>query len=318
MKRRVLLDTDMGTDVDDALCLALALSSPEIDLVAVTTVSGDTALRSRIAKKILQLAGRDDIPVFTGESASFAPGRSFAQTGHEGEGILAPGEVPTLESETATNAIARLIERHEDLEIVAVGPLTNLAQTLEAKPELASQIDLLTIMGGHVRDIRYGNFSFAPGIDYNLCSDPEASLRVLQDEVPIRLVTGDVTLQTWMRERDLQSWRNRDTAFHRALVRAVEIWTPLQKEIFGGLGAAMDGDNVAFLHDPLTLACVFDPSLCTFEALTIEACLQEGTFRTLERPPTTSSARTMQVATGVDAQRFRDEFVGRIARFGGT
>ena len=315
MKHRVLLDTDMGTDVDDALCLALALASPEVELVAVTTVSGDTLARSRITKKLLQLAGRNDIPVFRGESEACSPNRAFAQTGHEGEGIVTSGEELTIESEPATAAIGRMIKQDDDLEIVAVGPMTNLARTLMAEPELASHINRLTIMGGHIRDISYGGFSFPPGIDYNLCSDPEASLRVLRDDIPIRLVTGDVTLQTWMREQDLQAWRNRDTGFHRALVQAVDIWTPLQKEIFGGLGADMTGDNAAFLHDPLTLACVFDPSLCAFETLAIEACLQNETLRTLERPDGTVEARSMQVATSVDAVRFREDFVERITRF---
>ena len=91
MPRRIVLDTDIGTDVDDALALALALASPELELVAITTVSGDTSLRARIAARLLALAGRADVPVHAGCEQPLAAGGGFAQGGHEGEGILDGG-----------------------------------------------------------------------------------------------------------------------------------------------------------------------------------------------------------------------------------
>jgi len=315
MRHRILLDTDMGSDVDDALCLALALASPEIDLVAVTTVSRDTAVRARVTKRLLELAGRGDIPVYAGEDDAHTEGRSFAWTGGEGDGILEPGDDPRIEPEPATRAIARLL-RDDDVEIVAVGPMTNVATVLADDPSLASRIRRLTIMGGHIRAIRYGGFTFPPGVDYNLCSDPDAAMLTLRADVPTRLVTGDVTLQTWLREEDLARLEACDTPFHRSLTRAIRIWTPIQKRIFRGLGADMEGDNAAFLHDPLTFACVADESFCTFQTLAIEPTIQDGVFRTLERPANTRGAREMRVATAVDAARFRAHFVTRLLRLG--
>jgi purine nucleosidase len=172
VRHRIVLDTDMGSDVDDALCLALALASPEIELVAVTTVSGDTVRRARIARRLLELAGRGDVPVHAGLEKPRTEGSTFAWGGHEGEGILAKGDDPAVEAEPAAEAIARLLRSEDDLEIVAVGPMTNVAAVLDADPTLAGRIRRLTLMGGHVREIRYHDFVFAPGVDYNFCSDP--------------------------------------------------------------------------------------------------------------------------------------------------
>jgi len=317
VKHRILLDTDMGSDVDDALCLALALAMPDIELAAVTTVSADTRHRAKIAKKILELAGREDVPVYAGVVRPSTAGSKFAWTGEEGEGILRPEDRPRVEEEPARNAIARLLRSEDDLEIVAVGPMTNVAAVLEKDPSLASRIEKLTIMGGHVRGIRYHDFVFQPGVDYNLCSDPEASLRVLRTDVPTRLVTGDVTLQVWLRPEDLARLEASRKPIHKALARSIRMWTPTQRRIFGSLGATIGEENVAFLHDPLALACVSDESFCTFEDLAIEPAMADGTFRTFERPSGASGARTMHTATAVDAARFRDFWVERVLQLPG-
>lgn len=315
MKHRIVLDTDMGTDVDDALCLALAVASPEIELVAVTTVSGDSRLRAHIARRLLELAGREDVPVFAGEQRTRTTGQdTFAWHGGEGEGILARGISTRVESEPAPKAIVRLLRANDDLELVAVGPMTNLAAVLDEDPSLSSRCRQLTIMGGHVRGIEYGGHTFAHGVDYNLCSDPESSLRTLRAPFPTRLVTGDVTLQTWMGPDDLARIAAAATPFHRAIELAVRHWTPIQRRIFGDLGARIRDDNVAFLHDPLALACVHDESFCTFEDLAIEPAVRNGVFRTLEVEPS-ASARVMRCAIAVDAARFREHFVERVAAF---
>lgn len=316
MSHRIILDTDMGTDVDDAMCLTLALASPEIELVAVTSVSGDTRHRAQICKHMLELAGRPDVPVFAGRGDPVTAGSSFAHTGKEGDGILTQGSAPAIEGEPGTDAIRRLLRENDDVELVAVGPMTNLAVTIGADPDLACRVKQLTIMGGHIREIAYGGFSFPFGIDYNMCSDREASVQALAPDVPTRLVTGDVTLQTWLREDDLARLEESGHPLVQALCRAIRVWTPLQNGIFGGLGADMSGDNVAFLHDPLALACVHDESFCTFETLAIEATIQDGVFRSLERPAGSPNTRTMRVATAVDADRFRTHFVDRLLRLG--
>jgi inosine-uridine nucleoside N-ribohydrolase len=312
MKHRIVLDTDMGTDVDDALCLALALASPEIELMAVTHVSRDTRLRARITRRLLDLAGRGDVPAYAGCAATRGGGDTFAWFGHEGEGIIDGAYDPALPDEHAVDALLRIFHSEPHIELVAVGPMTNVAMALERDPSLAGRIERLTIMGGHLRRVGYGGKEFAPGVDYNLCSDPQAARVVLGAGIPTRLVTADVTLQTWLGDADVRRLEESTLALHRTLTRAVRVWTPIQNRIFSGLGARMDADNAAFLHDPLALACVYDESFATFEDLSIEPLIEEGTFRTLERAPGCPGTYRMRCATAVDAGRFRAHFVERV------
>jgi purine nucleosidase len=317
MTHRIVLDTDMGTDVDDALCLALALASPEIELVAVTHVSRDTRLRAAITRRLLELAGRPEIPVHPGCIKPLEGGEAFAWFGHEAKGIVEPEEVvdASISKEDSVDALIRLFRSDPELELVAVGPLTNIAAALRRQPTLAKSISRLTIMGGHIRSITYGGHVFHYGIDYNLSSDPAASEIVLKAGIPTRLVTADVTLQVWMSEGDLQRLEGTGHPFHAALVRAIRHWNPIMNKIFSHLGARMDADNVAFLHDPLALACVYDESFCTFQDLYIEATRLNGIFRSLEHRNPTPDAHVMRCALSVASSRFQTHFMSRLLSF---
>lgn len=317
-RRRIVLDTDMGTDADDALCLALALAAPELDLVAVTTVSADSRRRAAIARRLLDLAGRSDVPVHAGLSAPRTPGASFLWLGDEGDFLLARDEaVAGVSDEPAVDALLRLLRAGDGLEVVAVGPLTNLAAAIERDPSVATRIARLTVMGGHIRRVAYEGHEFPHGVDYNLCCDGASSRLVLSAGMPIRLVTADVTLATWIGPADLAAIEAVATPFHAAIGAAVRAWTPHMRDIFGGMGAPIAAHNVAFLHDPLALACVYDESFCRFEDLAIEPALGDGPFRTIERARPGAATRPMRCATTVDAGRFRRHFVDRITGFGG-
>ena len=134
--RPILFDTDIGSDVDDALALGLILASPEeLDLVAVTTVAGDTALRARIAAGLLGLAGRSDIGVCVGEGRPVLRGRDrFNGFGHEAECVV-DGPSAKVGDESAPARIVRAAREVADLELVLVGPMTNLARALALDPE---------------------------------------------------------------------------------------------------------------------------------------------------------------------------------------
>lgn len=314
MTRRLVLDTDMGSDVDDALCLALGLASPEVEIAAVTTVGNESVARARISKRLLELGGARSVPTFAGCRVPVLAGPRFNWFGHEGEGILEPGRPVSIEDEHAVDALLRL-SREEPLEIVAVGPMTNLAVALMKDPDFAGRVSSLSIMGGHIRHVEYGGHVFAPGVDYNLCSDPEASCVVLRSGIPIRLVTADVTLQTRLGEADVARIDAVGTPFHSALAAAVRIWTPVQRRLFGRAGCDVDDGCAAFLHDPLTLAVLYDESLCGFETLEIEAAIEDGVFRTLERDGASDDTAPMACATSVDAEAVRQDFVDRLVKF---
>lgn len=306
----IVLDTDMGSDVDDALCLALALASPEIELLAVTSVGQHSGLRARVARKLCELAGRD-VPVHAGCRLPLLGGETLNWFGHEGA-VLAPGEAPRIEPEHAVDALLRITAERDAVQVVAIGPLTNLAVALAKDPDLAGRIARLTVMGGHIRKVEYGGHVFAPGVDYNLCSDPHASYAVLRAGIPTRLVTADVTLQAWITPAELDRLDRAGTPLQRALADSIRIWTPAQKRIFKDAGCDVDDDNVAFLHDPLALACAHDESFCTFEDLQVEVAIEDGVLRTLERPHPSGATRPMRCATAVDSTAIRTHFATRV------
>src|SRR4029453_14818556 len=303
MPRRIVLDTDIGTDVDDALALALALASPEVELVAVTTVSGDTMVRARIAARLLALAGRRDVAVHAGCVKALAVPGGFAWFGHEGEGLL-DGTPDPIAADPAVDALLRLFRGDDTLELVSVGPLTNLAVALERDPSFARRVGQLTVMGGWLRGAVIGGNILPPAVDYNLCSDAVAATRVLSAGIPARLVSADPTVQVWLTDADVAGLDGAGSPLQRALARAVRIWAPIQQRLFAGLGAPLASDNAAFLHDPLALACVYDESFCTMEDLAIEPGVIDGVFRSLVRPAGAPGTVPMRCATAVDAPRF--------------
>ena len=129
MTRPIVLDTDMGSDVDDALCLALALASPELELVAITNVGRESVLRARIAKQIARLAGRADVPVYAGCRVPLLAGAGFNWFGHEGIGLLEPGEEPEIAPEHAVDALLELSRARPGLRLMMRRPAGRCAHT---------------------------------------------------------------------------------------------------------------------------------------------------------------------------------------------
>jgi inosine-uridine nucleoside N-ribohydrolase len=167
-------------------------------------------------------------------------------------------------------------------------------------------------MGGFLRGAIYGGAAFPPSTDYNLCADPEASRQVLSASIPTRLIPIDVTMQVWIEERDVRGLERSQLPAHRAVARAVRRWTPGMTSYLVGAGADPRIDNAAFLHDPLALACAYDESFCTFEELWIEPRVENGLFRTVERPAPGPGIHRLRCATAVDAARFRTHLRERL------
>lgn len=312
MSRPLLLDTDIGSDVDDALALALVLAAPqEFELVAVTTVARDTRLRARIAARLLGIAGRREVEVCAGERGALLRGEErFGWWGHE-EKCFSEGPDAPVSNELAPERMVRAAREVPGLEIAAIGPLTNVARALALDPDLPRRVGGLTIMGGHVREVRIGDHVCKPGIDYNLCSDPEATMAVLGAGFRTTLVPADVTLRVWMRVRDLERLETAG-ALGAALAHQVRLWASVQHEIFPKLGGTLEPDNVAFLHDPLTIQALIDATPLRFETLRIVPTIERGILRTLEVDPGLGLGAEMRVATDVDARAAEKAMLERI------
>jgi purine nucleosidase len=276
-------------------------------------VCGDTRLRARIAARLLGLARRERVDVCAGEEVPLLRAANrFVWFGHEGK-ALPDGPDAHLSEEYGPARIVRAAREVEGLELVAIGPLTNVARALAIDPKLPERVAGLTVMGGHVRSVKLGGSELPPGIDYNLCSDPEATVAVLGAGFATTLVTADVTLETWMGPGDLTRL---DAAgpLARAIAAMTRQWTPVQRKLFADWGGPEPTDFVAFLHDPLTVQALIDPSALGFETLRIVPTVEGGILRTREAPADGTLGSPMRVATRVDPARARAAIVDRLAR----
>jgi len=305
MPHRILLDTDIGTDVDDALALAFALRHPQIELAAVTTVSGDTRRRAQIAAKLIALNGGPRIEVAAGRGQPLGGrGRTF-WGGHEGRGLLGEGEEIPISPRDGVDLIVDTLLT-EDMEVATIGPLTNVAAALEREPRIAERIPRLTVMGGFFRRCELGGKMVPPSVDYNLNADPQAAAAVLSTPIPTTYVPGDVTMRSYLLEEHVGTLEASADPLLAALARLVRVWTPILANVFAIGGLPMPRGLAAIPHDPLALATLVDRRFVTTEVLPATVAVAGGFLRTFIDPV---AGREVEVVTDVDADAFAAFFL---------
>jgi len=293
----VIFDTDIGDDIDDALALALALQSPELDVRAVTTVTDDTEGRSRLAWKELGLYGRHDVAVGTG-----AP-EPFLDPVHTGRApqfsVLTDADTlpPAARRRAFELIIDTLLQSPQKITLVPVGPLTNIALALKGEPRIKEKIERIVLMGGAFDKLIS---------EYNIQRDRVAAEIVFNSGVPVTAVGLDVTLQCRLAAPDLARLRAAGNPASRFLVRLIELWQE---------GHA---DQYPILHDPLAVAVAMHPNLVetqrggvhveTASPLTFGMTM----FTPAEHLPPNAQANIL-VSRRVDAPRFIEMFLSRLS-----
>jgi purine nucleosidase len=303
MPIRVILDTDIGTDPDDALALALILSSPELKLEGVTCVYADAALRARITHKLFQVRGITDIPVRAGASKTLTGDRQAYLAGYEGDGLLEHSdEQLRLHPEYAPDFIVRMImDNPGQIHLICIGPLTNAALAFLREPRLAQNMAHITIMGGALRG---PNNLHLPYSEHNISSDVAAAQIVFASGVPITLVPLDVTTQVFIRREDVTRIRLGGTPFHKALAHQVEIFPWIRDH------------GASHLHDPLAVATLlqFDLVKLSTVHVDIETNGRYTTGATLMQAPTDDQPANAHVAFEVDGPHAEEFILQRIEK----
>ncbi len=237
----VLIDTDIGDDVDDAFALALAARLPDLRLCGVTTVVGPVERRAALAAALLAAAGRPDVPVVAGARAMSdgrpGPARFSHEIGEWGETIGGFSKVQV------TDFVLALSRDHAPLTIIGLGPLTNIAAALGRDPALA----------GRARLVAMGGALCPPYPDWNLRCDPAAARAVLRSGLPVTLVGMHVTRRARFGPARLRRLLATDDPLARVLGRCVLAWRTWQR-------------RTPILHDALTVAIAWDPALARLEA----------------------------------------------------
>jgi purine nucleosidase len=243
-RRPVLLDTDIGTDVDDILALVLLARAPELQLIGVTTVYGDTTLRARMVRQVLDQMQLPDIPIGIGATETLTR-RPVFWAGHEGEGMPGLDLVRVDEDVTASDLLRRAAAEHRGtLEVFAIGPLTNVAAAIEADDAFAASVHHLYVMGGAF---------WMEQAEHNIKSDPEAAAIVFGAGIPMTICGLDVTLRAWLREADLPRLREAAGGIGPLLENQVRRWWTY-------IGAQENN-----LHDPLAILPAIQPEMFRFE-----------------------------------------------------
>jgi purine nucleosidase len=300
--QRIILDTDIGTNPDDCLALALVLASPELEPVAITTAYGDVLLRARIALKLLRLQGRRDLPVAMGADRPLVRQRPVYWSGHEGQGLLETTD-RALEpaKEHAVDLIVRSVTAHPgEITLIAIGPLTNVALAFLSEPHLAENLAGLVLMGGVVGGSRGLHL---PWTEHNFRCDPEAARIALTAGAPVTIVPLDVTTRVCIRTADLEQIRTAGDAYHQAVAGQVSLYPPFVQR------------GWAYLHDPLAVAALIEPSLVVAKPLraVVETGGEYTEGKLLVALPVPDAPATASVALAVDAPRAERFIVGRLA-----
>ncbi len=257
---KVMIDTDIGDDIDDAFALALALRSPEIDLLGVTTVFGDTRKRAQLAKYILETCGDGEIPVAAGQQIPLL--YRHRASGVPQAAILDPckKERPLSQLSAPELIIQTALSHQGNLVLFCLGPLTNVATALLIEPGLFLTIKNIVMIGGTTG---------LPVPEWNIRSDAQAAKIVLASGIPITLLGWNITMQCQLRESDIEKLHYQNTPQTRLLSHLLAIWQRHRPRWH---------PRLPFLHDPLAIAAFCDPNLFQFEVMTARV-LTKGPFR---------------------------------------
>jgi inosine-uridine nucleoside N-ribohydrolase len=299
----ILLDCDPGHD--DAIALLLALGSPEVELRGVTTVAGNQTLEKTTANalRVLELAGRSDVPVAAGSPGPLVRELRVAANVHGETGLDGP-DLPQPRGEpSGRHAVDFLAERLEGATLVATGPLTNVALLLERYPE--ARPDRIVLMGGAIAE---GNVT--PAAEFNIWADPEAAARVFESGLDVTMVGLDVTHEALV------------TGAHTELLRAagriasvvaelLDFYGVFHREVYG-----FDGSPV---HDAVAVAHVIEPTLLELRRLNVRVDVESELCRgrtVVDVWRRTGLEPNANVAVGIASERFLSLLLERLSRLG--
>ena len=287
----ILFDTDIGTDIDDAYALALILRSPEVELLGVTTVSGDAVARARLAAKLLAVEGgaAARVPVYAGTSTA----TQYIKQAEWAAGFTSPA----LRTEGGVAFMRQQIEaRPGALTIIAVGELTNVAALLTSSPGIAGKIKRIALMGGAVR--RGGQPGSTPQPEWNIKSNAAAARTVFTSGVPLIVAPLDATADLKLTPEHRVRIFTRGTPLTDGLAALDYLWTHTNS----WKGAT------PILFDLLPIASLYAPDIARFEPLhvVVEA---DGLTREIKDKPANA-----QVAVASDPVKVVDYLTARLAR----
>ena len=284
---KIVIDTDIGDDVDDALALAYALRHTDIDLVAVTTVFRDVETRAKLALKLLKTFGRDDIPVAAGLGRPLM-GSVDDQPPQQIEILDVHESLPAIDSQHGVDLLVSVLKQG-GVTPVTIGPMTNMAAALMKDQSLKDVIPQFVVMGGVVGQ---------QGPEWNIACDPDAARICFESGVPIVMVGLDVTQQCVMSQEQVDRIAAAGTPQADLLGRFISVWKA-------------ETERNPTLHDPLAVALTADRSFVSLlpRLMEVETSGEFTRGITVAREGELPNA---VVALEVEAERFTQHFTDTV------
>ena len=284
---KILLDTDIGTDVDDAVCLAYLLCHPDCELLGITTVTGEAEKRASLASVLCQAAGRD-IPIYPGAEHPMQ-GEQRQPIAQQAASLSRWPHQSAFPMNQAVDFLANTIRAHpNEVTLLSIGPLTNIGMLFSAYPDVAELLAGFVMMGGNFNEAG----PEAGRVEWNVAGDLLAS--EITYKAPVRLHRSlglNVTQQVMMSADDV---RERYTApMLRPVMDMAEIWF------------AQFYPFITY-HDPLAAATIFEPDLCSYQQGTVKLDTVDMPGRTIWQPGSSESPH--QVAMTVDVDLYFEHF----------
>ncbi len=293
--KNIILDTDIGDDIDDALALTVALHAANLDVRGVVTVYDEVDIRARITAKLLEAAGRNDIPVAAGlgEPLKKRPPHMGFITSQAV--ILDGGEsFPAISNTPGVEFMKHMLDESEEpLTLTGIGPLTNIASLLMQYPECKSKIEEIVIMGSYFgREVA----------EWNMLLDPEAAQTVYHAGIPMRVVPFDISVNCLMAMPLLEALGSDRRPYFQYVNAMTRGWM------------ARFEKTQPVLHDPLAIGCLAAPELFEFTPMDVEVDLSPTPHYGVTRARENEES-IVQVCTAVDYDAFAEFFA---AHFLGT
>jgi len=301
---KVIWDMDPG--IDDALALILALKSPEVRVLGLTTVAGNAPVEmtSTNARCILEFLNAGSIPVAMGAAHPLNHSLEDALSYHGPDGLGGcglPSPLTPLYPAKAWDFIARLVmDAPGDITLIATGPLTNVACAFDLYPELPELLAKLVLMGGAYNLTPFGKGNCTPFAEFNIWQDPEAAHIVFNSGANIFAIGLDVTMDTaaCLNSPHLEQIKTGRTPAAHLAARLVEYEVKYHA--------------CCRMHDPLALALLLDASLLDFTSARVEVVRGNDWDRGITRILSSGSSQLIHVASGVEGSRFLKLFLSRI------
>lgn len=257
-RKKIIIDTDPG--IDDAMAILLALQSPEIDVIGLTTIYGNvyTTLATRNALHLLEIAERTDIPVAEGSHVTLTKGTKLriADFVHGTDGLGNQNFPPPKGKPTEQSATDFLVQQTSlypgKVTVVALGPLTNIALAIQSDPAFVKNIGQIVLLGGAFAV----NGNVNPAAEANIFGDPDAADVVFTSGADVLAVGINVTHQVILTDSDRDKLAETNAKFAKYLSKILDVYFSYHHEAYSTKGV--------YLHDPTALLAAVDPSLFTY------------------------------------------------------